>query len=207
MMTEKQRMLSGKLYNPYQVESNWGTCKEVLSKFNSMSWKEAEERMLLLKQLFGRLGEGGYIEPPFYCDHGDKIFIGTNFYANTELLILDEAEVIIGNNVFFAPRVSIYTAAHPIDAFVRNTKLEYAKKVTIGNDVWIGGNVVINPGVHIGNNVVIGSGSVVTKDIPDGVIAAGNPCRVIRAIEESDRIYWKNQMEEYYSEQKKKDAY
>ena len=108
---------------------------------------------------------------------------------------------------FFAPRVSIYTAAHPIDAFVRNTKLEYAKKVTIGNDVWIGGNVVINPGVHIGNNVVIGSGSVVTKDIPDGVIAAGNPCRVIRAIEESDRIYWKNQMEEYYSEQKKKDAY
>ena len=123
------------------------------------------------------------------------------------MLILDEAEVIIGNNVFLAPRVSIYTAAHPIDAFVRNTKLEYAKKVTIGNDVWIGGNVVINPGVHIGNNVVIGSGSVVTKDIPDGVIAAGNPCRVIRAIEESDRIYWKNQMEEYYSEQKKKDAY
>ena len=118
MMTEKQRMLSGKLYNPYKVESNWGTCKEVLNKFNSMSWKEAEERMLLLKQLFGRLGEGGYIEPPFYCDHGDKIFIGINFYANTELLILDEAEVIIGNNVFFVSRVSIYTAEHPIDAFV-----------------------------------------------------------------------------------------
>ena len=111
--------------------------------------------------------------------------------------IPDEAKVTIGDNVFIAPRVSIYTATHPIDPVIRNMELEVAKAVTIGNDVWIGGNVVINPGVTIGNNVVIGSGSVVTKDIPDNVIAAGNPCRVIREITQQDREYWQAQYEDY----------
>lgn len=130
------------------------------------------------------------IVPPFYCDKGTQIYIGKHFYANTGLLILDEADVRIGDHVFIAPRVCIYTAGHPIDADVRRMDLEYAKGVTIGNDVWIGGNTVINPGVTIGNNVVIGSGSVVTRDIPDQVIAAGCPCRVIRKITEEDREYW-----------------
>lgn len=118
------------------------------------------------------------------------------------MTILDENYVTFGNNVYIAPHVSIYTAGHPIDAKIRNTDLEYAKSVTIGNDVWIGGNVVINPGVMIGNNVVIGSGSVVTKDIPSGVIAAGNPCRVIREISEQDCRYWEKEFEEYISEVK-----
>ena len=107
-------------------------------------------------------------------------------------------KVDIGENVFFAPRVCVYTAAHPIDAEVRNTDLEFGKPVRIGNSVWVGGSTVINPGVTIGNNVVIGSGSVVTKDIPDNVIAAGNPCRVIRKITDEDKIYWEKKKEEYY---------
>lgn len=132
------------------------------------------------------------LTPPFYCDHGDKIYFGKHFYANTGLTILDENEVVFGNDVFLGSHVSIYTAEHPISAEVRNLELEYARAVKIGNSVWIGGNVVINPKVTIGDDVVIGSGSVVTKDIPSHVVAAGAPCRVIRAITEEDAILWKN---------------
>lgn len=153
--------------------------------------------MRILKGIFGKLEDDAVIVPPFYCDKGSQIYIGKHFYANTGLLILDEAKVTIGNDVFIAPRVSIYTAGHPIDADVRRMELEYAKGVTIGNDVWIGGNVVINPGVKIGNNVVIGSGSVVVKDIPDNVIAAGNPCRVIREITDDDKQYWRMELQKY----------
>lgn len=132
------------------------------------------------------------LTPPFYCDHGDKISFGNHFYANTDLTILDENYVTFGNNVYIAPHVSIYTAGHPIDAKIRNMDLEYAKSVNIGNNVWIGGNVVINPGVTIGDNVVIGFGS--------GVIAAGNPCHIIREISERDSRHWAKQYEEYISE-------
>ena len=190
-MTEKERMLSGKLYNPYKVGDNtWERSREALEKFNSMSYTQEKERMEILRELFGALGEDAVIVPPFYCDKGPQIHIGRHFYANTGLLILDEANVTIGD----------FTACHPIDASVRRSELEYAKPVTIGNDVWIGGNVVINPGVTIGSNVVIGSGSVVTRDIPDGVVAAGNPCRVIRAIGEADREFWTRAAEEYESD-------
>lgn len=200
-MTDKERMLSGKLYNPYKVGDNsWERSREALEKFNSMSYKQEKERMEILRELFGALGEDAVIVPPFYCDKGPQIHIGRHFYANTGLLILDEADVTIGDHVFIAPRVSIFTACHPIDADVRRSELEYAKPVTIGDDVWIGGNVVINPGVTIGSNVVIGSGSVVTRDIPDGVVAAGNPCRVIRAIGDSDREFWTRQAGEYESD-------
>lgn len=200
-MTDKERMLSGKLYNPYKVGDNsWERSREALEKFNSMSYRQEKERMEILRELFGALGENAVIVPPFYCDKGPQIHIGRHFYANTGLLILDEADVTIGDHVFIAPRVSIFTACHPIDADVRRSELEYAKPVTIGDDVWIGGNVVINPGVTIGSNVVIGSGAVVTRDIPGGVVAAGNPCRMIRAIGEADREFWTRQAREYESD-------
>lgn len=201
-MTEKERMLNGKLYCPFKVGDNtWEKSRVVLEEFNTMSWKREKERMELLKGIFGHLEDDAVIVPPFYCDKGTQIYIGKHFYANTGLLILDEADVRIGNHVFIAPRVCIYTASHPIDAGVRRKDLEVAKGVTIGDDVWIGGNVVINPGVTIGSGVVIGSGSVVTKDIPSGVIAAGNPCRVIREITEEDRIYWEEQEREYLADE------
>ncbi len=199
-MTDKERMFAGKIYSPFRVESQWVEIHQAIKEFNDAEfWKDfsALER---LKGLFLSVGEHVMLTPPFYCDHGNKISIGNHFYANTGLTILDENYVTIGDNVYFAPHVSIYTATHPIDAAVRNTDLEYAKPVKIGNDVWIGGNTVINPGVTIGNNVVIGSGSVVTKDIPSGVVAAGNPCRVIREITEADSKYWQEQLQDYLND-------
>ena len=123
--------------------------------------------------------------------------MGDYFYANTGLIVLDQCDVIIGDHAFLGPRVNIYCACHPIDAMIRNAGVELGKPVTIGDNVWIGGNTVINPGVTIGSNVVIGSGSVITKDIPDGVIAAGNPCKVIRPITDKDRQYWLEQVREF----------
>jgi maltose O-acetyltransferase len=200
-MTELERQQSGKLYNPYKVNlPEYLVKKELVAKFNATSWDAGIERMKYLKDVFAHMGDHAYIEPPFYCDHGWKISVGDNFYANTGFLVLDEAEVVIGNNVFLAPRVCIYTAGHPIDAIVRNTKLEFAKPVKIGNDVWIGGNAAINPGVTIGNNVIIGTGSIVVKDIPDNVIAVGNPCRILRPINEQDNLFWKSQYDEYMND-------
>ena len=151
-MTEKERMLAGKIYCPFKVGDNtWEKSREVLERFNSMPWQKEKERMELLRSIFGHLEEDAVIVPPFYCDKGTQIYIGKHFYANTGLLILDEADVRIGDHVFIAPRVCIYTERHPIDADIRRLDLEYAKGVTIGNDVWIGGNAVINPGVNIGS--------------------------------------------------------
>ena len=200
-MTELERQQNGMLYNPLKVHiPQYSEKKELVRKFNASAGISVMERMDFLRKVFAHTGTQAYIEPPFYCDHGWKISVGDNFYANTGFLVLDEAEVNIGNNVFISPRVCIFTAGHPIDAAVRNTMLEYAKPVKIGDDVWIGGNVVINPGVTIGSNVVIGSGSVITKDIPSGVVAAGNPCRVLRAITEKDQTFWKTQYEEYMND-------
>lgn len=197
-MTEKERMLSGKLYNPFKVEnSTWEEARRAVKEFNESEFWRDTKALEKLKMIFHRVGEDVVLTPPFYCDHGSKISIGNHFYANTGLIILDEASVIIGDHVYLAPRVSIYTAGHPIDARIRNTNLEYAKQVTIGDDVWIGGDVTINPGVTIGSDVVIGSGAVITKDIPDHVIAAGNPCRVIRKITEEERRKWETQYDEY----------
>lgn len=197
-MTEKERMFSGELYNPYKVPGNpWATIRAACKKFNESDFWCDQRALDELKQHFALAGDGMVLTPPFYCDHGDKIYFGKHFYANTGLTILDENTVVFGDNVFIAPHVSIYTAGHPIAAEVRNLELEYAKPVKIGNDVWIGGNVVINPGVTVGDDVVIGSGSVVTKDIPSHVIAAGNPCRVLRAITEADHRIWNDQLERY----------
>ena len=198
-MTEKERMLSGKLYIARDEELARDNKKSrMLTRlFNNSTEEQLKYRVELLKELFESTGKNIYIEPPFSCDYGCHISIGNNFYANYDCIVIDVCKVRIGHNVFFGPRVCIFTAGHPIDADIRNTGLEYGKPVTIGNNVWIGGNAVINPGVTIGNNVVIGSGAVVTKDIPDNVIAVGNPCRVFREITDEDKKYWEKQREEY----------
>ena len=199
VMTEKERMLSEKLYIPKDeaLAADCARSRRLVRLINGTTEEQAEYRVQLFKELFGRTGENLWVEPPFHCDYGCHISVGENFYANFDCIILDVCDVTIGDNVFLAPRVCIYTAGHPIDAGVRRRQLEYGKKVVIGNDVWVGGNTVINPGVTIGDNVVIGSGSVVTKDIPSGVIAAGNHCRVLRPITEEDTRYWEELEREY----------
>lgn len=164
--------------------------QQLCFEINSLPPVEAEKRQYLFSQLLGKTKSRFYIESPFRCDYGCNIEIGEDFFSNYNCTILDVGKVTIGDRVMFAPNVSIYTAGHPIDAKLRSSGYEYGIDVTIGDDVWIGGNVVINPGVTIGSNVVIGSGSVVTKDIPSGVIAAGNPCRVIRAITPEDANFY-----------------
>lgn len=199
IMTEKERMLSEKLYIPMDeaLAADCARSRRLVRLINGTTEEQAEYRVQLFKELFGRTGENLWVEPPFHCDYGCHISVGENFYANFDCIILDVCDVTIGDNVFLAPRVCIYTAGHPIDAGVRRRQLEYGKKVVSGNDVWVGGNTVINPGVTIGDNVVIGSGSVVTKDIPSGVIAAGTPCRVLRPVTEEDTRYWEELEREY----------
>lgn len=194
-MSEKEKMLKGLPYQPWEqvLEEERNRAKDVLFAFNAMKPSMRKERKELLASLLDALGEF-HIESPFQCDYGYNIHVGENFYANHNCIMLDCAPITIGDNVMLAPNVAIYTAGHPIYAQTRNTGIEYALAVTIGDNVWIGGNTVINPGVHIGNNVVIGSGSLVNKDIPDNVLAVGNPIHIIREITEADKDYfYKNQ--------------
>lgn len=190
-MNMRERMLAGLPYKGWldglheeQVEN-----KKRIYRYNNLE-PGSPEAEPLIREILGKAGKDVYVEPPFHCDYGSHIEVGDNFYSNFNLTILDVGKVIIGDNVMCAPNVSIYTAGHPIHPDSRNSGYEYGIEITIGDNVWLGGNVVVNPGVHIGNNAVIGSGSVVTKDIPDNVIAAGNPCRVIREITEEDRKYY-----------------
>lgn len=161
-------------------------CRKLLQKLNFIDRSDFEEIRAVVKQLLGK-SEDAFINPPFYCDYGTHIEVGKNFFANYNCTILDVARVRIGDNCFMAPNVAIYTAGHPIHPDTRNSQYEYGKEVTIGDNVWLGGSVVIMPGVHIGNNVVIGAGSVVTRDIPDNAIAVGNPCKVVRFLTDADR--------------------
>ena len=144
----------------------------------------------LIKKLFSRTGKNFLIEPNFYCDYGYNIEIGENFYSNHNLIILDPAKVIFGENVFIGPNCGFYTPEHPIQAGERNKGLEFAKPIKVGNNVWFGGGVTVLGGVTIGDNSVIGAGSIVTKDIPSNVVAVGNPCKVMREIGEKDKIYY-----------------
>lgn len=195
---EWDRMMGQKLYSPSKVgDHSWERVHEAQKRFNDSEFWKDKRAFDELKTCFAKAPEDMVLIPPVYFDHGDRIYFGKHFYANTGLTILDENKVIFGDHVYLAPHVSIYTAGHPIDAKIRNTDVEYAKPVTIGSNVWIGGHVIINPGVVIGDDVVIGSGSVVTKDIPAHTIAAGNPCRVIRQIDENDREAWEKAYEEY----------
>ncbi|MEY3016985.1 MAG: Maltose O-acetyltransferase [Pseudomonadota bacterium] len=201
-MSQRERMLAGKLYLPFDPELGKDNKKarQLTRQFNAATEDQIEERMAYLKALFKSTGENIYIEPPFRTDYGCHTSVGENFYANYDCIIIDVCSVKIGNNVMFGPRVCVYTANHPIDASVRNQSIEYGKPVQIGNNVWVGGNTVINPGVSIGDNVVIGSGSVIVKDIPDNVIAAGNPAKVIREITDDDKVYWQGLAAEYFQE-------
>lgn len=165
------------------------TCRKLLHRLNTADPSDFDELQKITKEILGK-SEDAFINPPFHCDYGTHIEVGKNFFANYNCTILDVAKVKIGDNCQFAPNVAIYTAGHPLHPVSRNSMFEYGIEVVIGDNVWIGGNTVILPGVHIGNNTVIGAGSVVTKDIPDWVVAAGNPCRVIRNITEKDKRYY-----------------
>ena len=161
-------------------------CRRILQKLNFMDRSDLAGIAKVTAELLGS-SEGAFINPPFYCDYGNHIKVGKNFFANYNCTIIDVAEVWIGDNCLMAPNVAIYTAGHPVYPSTRNSAYEYGKAVTVGDNVWLGGNTVVCPGVHIGSNSVIGAGSVVTRDIPDWCIAAGNPCRVLRKITEADR--------------------
>ena len=187
-----------KLNDDKELNEDFMRARRLTRLFNSMTEEQMEERKEIIKELFKSTGENVHVEQTFHCDYGCHISVGENFYANYDCIMVDVCEIIIGDNVLLAPRVGLYTAGHPIDAAVRNEGLEFGKPVIIGDNVWIGGNAVINPGVTIGRGVVIGSGSVVTKDIPDHVVAVGNPCRVLRKINEEDKIYWEKEREKYY---------
>ena len=194
-MNQKERMLSGLAYRGCYdgLPEEHIQCKKKVYEFNLLPPDEVGKASQMIKSLFGKTGEKVFVEAPIHCDYGYNIEVGENFFANYNLTVLDVGKVRIGDNVMIAPNVSIYTAGHPLHPDSRNSKYEYGIPVTIGDNVWIGGSVVILPGVNIGNNVVIGAGSVVTKDIPDWSLAVGNPCRVIRKITEDDRkFYYKN---------------
>lgn len=164
-------------------------CRRILQKLNTIDRADFDEIGRLVESLLGK-SEKAFINPPFYCDYGTHIEVGKNFFANYNCTIIDVAKVKIGDNCKLAPNVAIYTAGHPIHPESRNSLYEYGIGVTIGDNVWIGGNTVIVPGVNIGSNTVIGAGSVVTKDIPDWVVAAGNPCRVMKRITDADKKYY-----------------
>lgn len=164
--------------------------RRLIQNFNNADRSDFDTLAKMAKEFLGKSGENLFINPPFFCDYGKHIEVGDNFFANYNCTIIDVAKVKIGNNVMLAPNVAIYTAGHPIHPESRNSLYEYGIGVTIGNNVWIGGNVVITPGINIGDNVVIDAGSVVTHDIPDNVVAVGNPCRVMRHITDEDKKFY-----------------
>ncbi len=192
MDNEKAKMLTGQPYKAFGdiLLSERQHAKELIFDFNNLRPTDVEKRNEIIKNLFGKTGNTFFIEPTFRCDYGYNIEIGDNFYSNYNLIILDCAKVIIGDNVLIAPNVGIYTAGHPLHYEMRNEGYEYAFPIFIGNNVWIGGNVIINPGVKIGDNSVIGAGSVVTRDIPENVVAVGNPCRILKQITVEDKLFY-----------------
>ena len=182
-MTEKEKMLAGLIYdatNPELIAELQAT-REVIYEFNTLRPSETQRMREILKSLLGYTGDDDFvINQPFRCDYGSQISIGKRFFANFNFTVLDEASVTIGDDCFIGPNVSIYTACHSTDPVERNTRQEWAKPVTIGNNVWIGGSVTILPGVTIGDNVTIGAGSVVVGDILSNTVAVGNPCKVVK---------------------------
>lgn len=191
-MTQLERMCGELPYRPLDKELTAlrRSAQKMCRDYNELAFEGDDKRSEVLHRLFKKIGNGGLIEPPFHCDYGFQIEIGENFYANYNCVILDTAKVTIGDNVMIGPNVGIYTAGHPLHAARRNSGEEFGISVKIGSNVWIGGNAVILPGVTIGDNTVIGAGSVVTKDIPANVAAAGNPCRVLREITEQDADFY-----------------
>lgn len=189
-MTNRERRDMGLPYiSDEEIFEEQKRARKLTQAMNTADRSDFDTIGRIVKELFGK-SENAFINPPFYCDYGSHIEVGKNFFANYNCTILDVAKVVIGDNCQFAPNVSIYTAGHPLHPDTRNTLYEYGIEVTIGDNVWVGGNTVICPGVHIGSNTVIGAGSVVTRDIPEWSVAAGNPCKVIRKITDEDRKYY-----------------
>lgn len=189
-MIEKQNRDAGALYLPGASEELIGeiiACKDLCHEYNLLRPSDGTAHDALLRRIFGKVGANACIQPNLWCDYGYTVTVGDNFFANHNLVLLDAAPITFGDNVFLGPDCGFYTSGHPIDYERRNQGLEYAWPITVGSNVWMGGGVRVMPGVTIGSDVVIGSGSVVTKDIPSGVVAAGNPCRVLRPITESDK--------------------
>ena len=183
-MDEKERMLNGDLYDASdpQLVAERERARELTRRYNRTAVNETGERRELLETLLGSLGDDCEIEPPFRCDYGYNLHVGENFYANFDCVVLDVCRVDIGANCQMAPGVHIYTATHPLDAEERVAGPEYGRPVTVGDDVWIGGRAVLNPGVTVGDGTVVGSGAVVTEDVPDGVVVQGNPATVVKEL-------------------------
>ncbi len=185
MLTEKEKARLGMLYDANhdpEVCADRDRCYDLCFVYNQLRPSMIQARRKLMKQIVYRIGKNFLIEQPFWCDLGYNVEIGDDFYMNRNCSLVDGAKIIFGNHVFVAPYCGFYASGHPLDVEQRNAGLEYAKPITVGDNVWIGGHVVVLPGVTIGSNTTIGAGSVVTKDIPDGVLAFGNPCRVIRKL-------------------------
>ncbi len=189
MTTEWEKMPSGELYDPLDpmLVRARTRARDLCQALNATREEQQDERRAILRQLLGAGGDDVWMQPPFFCDYGTNILLGSRCFFNFNCVVLDVARVTVGDHTLFGPAVQIYTAMHPMDAELRRRQ-EFAKPVEIGSDVWVGGGAIICPGVRIGSRTVIGAGSVVTRDIPEGVFAAGNPCRVIRVISESDRV-------------------
>lgn len=184
--SEKAKMMAGELYRSADPElvSDTKRAQRLMAQYNASSGEETEARMALLRQLCGSVGDGAVIRPPFACDYGYNIRLGRNAFINFNCVFLDCAPIEIGDNLQMGPAVQIYTAAHPLEADIRRSGLEYARPIRIGNDVWIGGGAIILPGVTIGDRSVIGAGSVVVRDVPAAKVVAGNPARILRALDD-----------------------
>lgn len=190
MSDEKQKMIAGALYCPTDETlcQDRLRARQLIHQYNYTTPDEINKRQAILRDLLGRC-EDAYIEPSFRCDYGYNIFLGHSFYANFDCVMLDVCPIHIGDNCMLAPGVHIYTATHPLDAVERNSGRELGKPVTIGNNVWIGGRAVVNPGVTIGDNVVVASGAVVIKNVPPDVVVGGNPARIIKNCSQNDNCY------------------
>ena len=184
-MTEHYKMIRGELYDPnnHKLFALRIRCKKLCQQYNTLEYDNILERYSLMKKILKEAKGTFFIEQPFMCDYGFHISIGDNFYSNHNLIILDPAKVTFGNNVSIGPNCGFYTAEHPLDAEQRKTGVEFAKPITVGNNVWIGGGVNVLAGVTIGNNVVIGAGSVVTKDVPDNCVIGGIPAKIIKKLD------------------------
>ena len=201
-----QEMLLGNLYLAGNIfpENKSIHGKKIVQKINNTPIEEKETIVALERQVFGKTGDNLYVTPPFQVDYGRHIEIGNNFYANMDCIFLDVYNIKIGNNVMVGPRVSFYTAGHPIDPQIRIEELEFGLPITVEDNVWIGGSATILPGVTIGKNSIIAVGAVVTKDVAANTIFGGNPAQLIRAINEEDKRYWDKKKEEYQSRLKEK---
>jgi maltose O-acetyltransferase len=186
MKTERQKMLAGEWYIATDSELTMARdrARDLCQQLNATSERERDERRRILDELFATGGDSVWMQPPFYCDYGSNITLGQKVFFNFNCVVLDVCPVHIGSFTLLGPNVQIYTAMHPMDAQQRRAGVEYGKPVHIGSDVWIGGGAIVLPGVTIGDRAVIGAGAVVTRDVPPGVLAAGNPCRVMRKIED-----------------------